>query len=133
MYNYYRWFPKGKVVFAAPTRPLVQQQAQACHEIMGMPQCDTCELTGSTKKGEDKTRREQWVAHRCFFVTPQTLNNDLRLLTVVDAQSLVCVVFDEAHKASGNYAYCQVVKWLRDNVRACAAAGQGMSGADSPR
>jgi ERCC4-related helicase len=29
MYNYYRWFPTGKVVFCAPTRPLVSQQIHA--------------------------------------------------------------------------------------------------------
>lgn len=30
MYNYYRWFPLGKIVFLAPTKPLVDQQRDAC-------------------------------------------------------------------------------------------------------
>ena len=37
MYNFYRWFPGGKVIFLAPTRPLVTQQIGACHDIVGIP------------------------------------------------------------------------------------------------
>lgn len=28
----------GKIVFAAPSRPLVMQQIEACHNIVGIPQ-----------------------------------------------------------------------------------------------
>ena len=38
MYNYFRWFPEGKIVFAAPSQPLVMQQIGACHNIVGIPQ-----------------------------------------------------------------------------------------------
>ena len=37
MFNFYRWFPRGKVVFLAPTRPLVEQQCGACTRVMGIP------------------------------------------------------------------------------------------------
>lgn len=42
----YRWFPQGKVVFVAPTKPLVAQQIEACHHTCGIPQSDAVELTG---------------------------------------------------------------------------------------
>ncbi|KAL0169385.1 hypothetical protein M9458_033981, partial [Cirrhinus mrigala] len=45
MYNYYRWFPAGKIVFMAPTKPLVAQQIQACYGVMGIPQEHMAELT----------------------------------------------------------------------------------------
>lgn len=46
MYNFYRWYPTGKIVFMAPTRPLVAQQIEACYKIMGIPLADTMEMTG---------------------------------------------------------------------------------------
>ena len=36
MYNFYRWFTKGKIVFLAPTKPLVTQQIDACYQITGI-------------------------------------------------------------------------------------------------
>lgn len=46
MYNFYRWYPQRKLIFMAPTKPLVAQQIEACHNIMGIPQKDTTEMTG---------------------------------------------------------------------------------------
>lgn len=46
MYNFYRWYPLGKIVFTAPTRPLVAQQIEACYDIIAIPPNDTIEMTG---------------------------------------------------------------------------------------
>ena len=46
MYNFYRWYPNRKIVFLAPTKPLVAQQIEACHKVMGIPQRDVAEMTG---------------------------------------------------------------------------------------
>ncbi|MBN3324142.1 FANCM protein, partial [Atractosteus spatula] len=93
MYNFYRWYPSSKIVFMAPTKPLVAQQIEACYKVMGIPQDHMAELTGSTQA---QTRKEIWRSRRVFFLTPQ----------------VKCVVIDEAHKALGNHAYCQVVREL---------------------
>lgn len=50
MYNFYRWYPSGKIVFMAPTKPLVAQQIEACYKVMGIPQTHMAELTGMDPK-----------------------------------------------------------------------------------
>ncbi|XP_043998013.1 Fanconi anemia group M protein isoform X2 [Gambusia affinis] len=108
MYNFYRWYPAGKIVFMAPTKPLVAQQIEACYKVMGIPQNHMAELTGSTAA---KQRQEVWKSKRIFFLTPQVMVNDLSRETC-PAKEIKCVVIDEAHKALGNHAYCQVIRQL---------------------
>ncbi|KAM8808011.1 Fanconi anemia group M protein [Eudromia elegans] len=108
MYNFYRWFPSGKVLFLAPTKPLVAQQMEACARLMGIPPRHMAEMTGGTQV---LSRRELWATRRVFFLTPQIMVNDLSRGTC-PAVEIKCLVIDEAHKALGNHAYCQVVKEL---------------------
>ncbi len=120
IYNFYRWFPTGKpsrsflihvivrfvsfpgkIIFMAPTRPLVNQQMAACIDIMHIPSEHVTHLEGSISA--DK-RAALWKEHRVIFCTPQTAVNDLTS-TRFNPRSIVCVVIDEAHKATGSYAY----------------------------
>ncbi|PIK51698.1 putative Fanconi anemia group M protein [Apostichopus japonicus] len=108
MFNFYRWYPQGKVVFMAPTKPLVAQQIEACFNIMGIPESDMAEMTGSMAPYE---RKKTWKTKRVFFLTPQVLSNDLSR-QACPAEDIKCLVVDEAHKALGNHAYCEVVREL---------------------
>ena len=109
MLNWYRWTKNAQIVFAAPTRPLVSQQIKACFEIAGIPRSDTTMLTGNTPPG---LRAEEWRSKRVFFMTPQTLMNDLKT-GICDSKRLVLIVVDEAHRATGNYAYVEVVNFVK--------------------
>ncbi|XP_047525705.1 Fanconi anemia group M protein isoform X1 [Pieris napi] len=110
MYNFYRWYPLGKIVFTAPTRPLVAQQIEACYSIVALPPKDTIEMTGHMRVS---TRKEHWLSKRVFFATPQVIYNDIKS-GICPGESLRCLVVDEAHRARGNYAYCQIVSTLAD-------------------
>lgn len=109
MLNWFRWTRDAQIVFVAPTKPLVSQQVSACLEIAGMPRSQTTLLTGNVPPG---TRAEEWQTKRVFFMTPQTLVNDLKT-GIADPKRIVLLVVDEAHRATGGYAYVEVVKFLR--------------------
>ncbi|KAF7255648.1 hypothetical protein EG68_08052 [Paragonimus skrjabini miyazakii] len=104
LHNFMRWYPAGKVVFLAPTRPLVAQQLNACRQLTGLSPKLVVELTGSTPQ---QKRQHLWTNLRAFFLTPQVLVNDLQA-NICPSANLRLLVFDEAHKATGNHAYCQV-------------------------
>ncbi|KLT45812.1 P-loop containing nucleoside triphosphate hydrolase protein [Cutaneotrichosporon oleaginosum] len=106
MLNFYRWFPTGKIVFLAPTRPLVNQQIEACQLTCGIPSNDAAVMTGQSMAA--KKRDKMWDERRVFYCTPQTLDNDLQR-GAVDPRDIVLAVFDEAHKASGSYAYTTIL------------------------
>lgn len=107
----------------APTKPLVAQQIDACYRITGIPRSSTVELTGTTQAASrDALWKEKQStlhmsspitnAHTVFFMTPQVIQNDLRR-GACPSKSLCLLVVDEAHRATGNYAYCEVVKELQ--------------------
>lgn len=109
MLNWYRWTHDAQIIFVAPTKPLVSQQVEACFTIAGIPRSQTTMLTGDVSAG---LRAEEWKEKRVFFMTPQTLINDLKTGSC-DPKRIVLIVIDEAHRATGGYAYVEVVKFVR--------------------
>jgi len=101
---------KGRVVFLAPTKPLVAQHHKSFLEMCDFPGGQAAVITGETPP---KGREGLWKRRVCFS-TPQTLQNDLRKGRAAPDFSL-CVV-DEAHRAVGSYAYTFV-------AGECAKAG----------
>ena len=94
----------------APTKPLVLQQIEACHKVVGIDLSDTAHLEGSVAADQ---RFRLWREKRIFFCTPQTFDNDIKSHEIDDIfDNIVCVIIDEAHKAQGNYAYASTVSSL---------------------
>ncbi|KAK4242338.1 hypothetical protein C8A03DRAFT_11437 [Achaetomium macrosporum] len=109
MLNYFRWTKRAKIVFVAPTKPLASQQVQACLNVAGIPRSQATLLTGETPP---VLREAEWESKRLFFMTPQTLMNDLSK-GYADPKSIVLLVIDEAHRATGDYAYVKVAEFIR--------------------
>lgn len=109
MLNWFRWTVDAQIVFVAPTKPLVSQQVKACFDVAGIPRSATTMLTGGISPG---LRAEEWQCKRVFFMTPQTIINDLKT-GICDPKRLVLLVVDEAHRATGGYAYVEVVNFLK--------------------
>jgi len=93
----------------APTKPLVSQQVDACYTIAGIPRSQTCQLTGNVSPA---VRAEHWQDKRVFFMTPQTLETDLTSGRC-DPKRISLLVVDEAHRATGQYAYVKVISFIR--------------------
>ncbi|EME38393.1 hypothetical protein DOTSEDRAFT_75812 [Dothistroma septosporum NZE10] len=109
MLNYYRWTTAAQIVFMAPTKPLIAQQMEACYGIVGIPKQDTVLMTGETTPA---VRSDEWLDKRVFFMTPQTVINDLKT-GICDPKKLILLVVDEAHKATGGYAYTEVIAFMQ--------------------
>jgi len=86
-------------VFLAPTRPLVQQHAEAF--ARWLTPLRSARFTGTVKR---PVREGAWETADVVFATPEIVVNDLVAgrYTLADAK---LVVFDEAHHAVGKYAY----------------------------
>lgn len=115
MHNFFRWFPESKVVFVAPTKPLVSQQIEACRRFMGLSSQTTAELTGRIKPDE---RKELWQnsERRVFFCTPQTFFNDVKL-GVCPYDAVSCVVIDECHRCTGQSEIAQTLRLMRQKYK----------------
>lgn len=95
---------RGKALFLAPTKPLVGQHYETLKSLLSL---DENEITKFTGEVDNEDRLVKWVSSRVIVSTPQVVSNDLKNGTV-DISKFGIIVFDEAHRATGNYAYVHV-------------------------
>ena len=96
---------KGKVLFLAPTKPLVEQHATFLRRVL-KDEDTVAMMTGETMP---EKRVVSWEAARIVASTPQVIENDL-LSRRIDLKDVSLVIFDEAHRAVGNYAYVYIAE-----------------------
>ncbi len=92
---------RGKVLFLAPTKPLVNQHADFLREFLTIKGEDIVVFTGDVSP---EMRSKVWDGCRVVVSTPQVIQNDL-LNRRFSLEDVSFIVFDEAHHAAGDYAY----------------------------
>lgn len=99
-------FPKSKVLFLAPTKPLCEQHAKTINHHLEVEDGSVCVFTGEIPPGK---RVELWQQSKVVVSTPQGLENDIISNSIpLEDVSLLC--FDEAHRAVGDYSYVFIAK-----------------------
>ncbi|OGS60082.1 MAG: hypothetical protein A3K59_05385 [Euryarchaeota archaeon RBG_19FT_COMBO_69_17] len=95
----------GRILFLAPTKPLVEQHAASLRDILIVDRIAL--FTGEATSPEE--RELLWRENKIVVSTPQVIRNDLRAerFTLEDVS---LIVFDEAHRAVGDYAYVDVAR-----------------------
>ncbi|MCX6767692.1 MAG: helicase-related protein [Candidatus Micrarchaeota archaeon] len=95
--------PGAKFLFLAPTKPLAAQQARRIKELLEIGG-DVVLATGEMNPVE---RKKAYAAAQVVSATPQCIENDLAK-DRIDLAQYALIVFDEAHRAVGDYAYVPI-------------------------
>jgi len=99
-------FPGEKVVFLAPTKPLVEQHLNYFKKHLPELFGEMTLFTGQINAGQ---RRKLWQNSDIIFSTPQCVANDLKK-NLYDLSDVCLLIEDEAHRCTKNYDYTFVAK-----------------------
>jgi ERCC4-related helicase len=105
--------PKSKIIFLAPTKPLVNQHYQSFLELTVIPEENLKVITGTTSP---EKRRDIWKDLTIAFMTPQVLQNDI-ISNLYSLENVPLIIFDECHRSVGDYAYCFIAKKYVETVK----------------
>jgi ERCC4-related helicase len=105
--------PNSKIIFLAPTKPLVNQHYKFFLEQIVLPAEALNSLTGAISP---EKRKEMWPKLKIAFMTPQVLQNDI-ISNLYSIKNVSLMIFDECHRAVGDYAYCFIAKKYVEEVK----------------
>ncbi len=99
-------YPKSKILVLAPTKPLVEQLMQVFKKYLDTDEDKIIMFTGYVKP---EKRAELWKDAVVVCSTPQGLENDI-ISSKISIKDVSLLVFDEGHRAVGDYAYVFIAK-----------------------
>jgi len=113
---------KGKILIMAPTKPLTVQHEKSFREYF-QPDEEIIHLTGAISPTK---RKELWKTSRIICATPQTIESDL-IKRYFKPEDISLAVFDEAHRATGEYAYVWLAKQFSETSQILALSASPAS------
>ena len=102
--------PDKKCVLLAPTRVLASQHKAFLSNMLNVEQDDVAVVTGEMGL---KDRVVSW-SKRVLCATPQIMAADLER-GLIDPKHVSLIIFDEAHRAVGDYAYTKLSVKMAEN------------------
>ncbi|MEM4311922.1 MAG: helicase-related protein [Nitrososphaerales archaeon] len=100
---------RGSCLFLAPTRPLVHQHYKLLKSYLKYDEEEIVFVTGEERR---EHRIDKWE-RKVVCATPQVFKNDLDL-GFIKPENFSLIIFDEAHRAVGDYAYVYIAKVFKD-------------------
>jgi len=98
----------GKCLFLTPTKPLAKQHYNSIIEILRISEEEMALVTGEITPNKRKNMYDSKV----IVSTPQTIRNDI--LKGILSPHFSLIIFDEAHRAIGDYAYTKIAEKADD-------------------
>ncbi|MDP3990101.1 MAG: DEAD/DEAH box helicase [archaeon] len=117
-------YPNSKILMLAPTKPLCEQHVETFRKYLKIEPEKVVLFTGSVKP---EKRAELWKDATIIISTPQGLENDV-INKRVKLNEVSCLVFDEAHHATGEYAYV----WVADQYEKSSSISRILALTASP-
>jgi len=99
-------FPSEKVVFLAPTKPLIEQHFKYFQKHLPELFAQMELFTGKVPAGQ---RKKLWQSADIIFSTPQCVGNDLKN-NLYNLKEVSLLIEDESHRCLKNYSYTYIVQ-----------------------
>jgi ERCC4-related helicase len=97
-------YPESKIFFLTPTKPLASQIRKEFLECSNLEK-----VVLFTGEVNPMKREELFKDAQVIISTPQGLSNDI-INNRISLKNVSCIIFDEAHRAQGNYDYVWIAK-----------------------
>ncbi len=121
-------FPLSKILFLAPTRPLIEQHFEYFKK--NLPEL-FAEMELFTGQIEAPKRKKIWQTAEIIFSTPQCVANDIENL-LYNLNEVSLLIIDEAHRCLKNYDYTNVVKKYKEHSQTPLILGLTASPGQDP-